>query len=226
MVKFFALVSRAPAYGLAVLAAVTVLGVVTTWLNPREIDSSLGMVLFVHMLLASSGFAPSARRGHFDPVLVRGRNRQAALAAQWCASIAPGAVAWTLVAVTGVLFDSSAGTSALAGSRVVAFWIVSAVAWSIGFLLPRGAGGALWIGLLIVLLLWHADLLARGASQDTAVAVLRTAATLVLCPFLLLGPHVPVGLPATAAALAMSGAVLFGTWRAGSRLDVYLVERS
>jgi len=226
MVKYFATISRPPAYGLAVLLAVTAIGVATTKLNPRELDSSLGMVLFVHMLLSSSGFAPAARRGHYDPMLVAGRRRTRALVAQWCTSVAPGAVAWVALALTGVLLRGPAGVSALAGSRAVAFWIVSAIAWPAGFFLPRGAGGGLWIGLLLVLLVWHADLVAPGASPDSAVAVLRSAATLVLCPFLLLGDQARLGWSSIAAAAGAAAVVLLTTWRVGARLDVFLLERS
>jgi hypothetical protein len=146
--------------------------------------------------------------------------------AQWCASVAPGAIAWLGLALTGILLRSPAGLSALAGSRAVAFWIVSAIAWPAGFLLPRGAGGGLWIGLLLVLLVWHADLVTPGASPDATVAVLRGAATLVLCPFLLLGDQVRLGAPSIAAAAGAAAVVLLTTWRIGARLDVFLLERS
>jgi hypothetical protein len=225
-VKYFAIVSRPPAYGLVVLAAVTLLGAATTWLNPREIDSSLGMVLFVHMLLASSGFVPAARRGHFDPMLARGRNRRSALIAHWCASIAPGAAAWAAIAAAGLTLGAPESLSALAGSRLVAFWIVSSVAWSVGFAMPRGAGGAIWIALLIVLLVWHADLLSRVSTPDSPAAVLRAAGTLLLCPFLLLGSRMTAGTPAMAAAVAVATTMLLGMWRAGANLDIFLVERS
>ena len=225
MVKYFAVVSRPPAYGVAVLAGVCVLGIVTTALDPRELDSSLGMILLVHMLLASSGFAPAARRGHFDPMLVRGRGRTAALAAQWCGSVLPGAVAWTIVCIAGLRAGSEAAASALYGSRLAAFWIVSSVAWSAGFLLPRGAGGGIWIGVLMVLLLRHADLLASGGIEG-ALRIVRGAATLILCPFLLLGSHAPVGVPEIIAATGVACLVLFVSWHAGAQLDVFLVERS
>jgi len=225
MVKYFAVVSRPPAYGIAVLAVVCVLGIVTTGLDPRELDSSLGMILLVHMLLASSGFAPAARLGHFDPRLVRGRGRTAALAAQWCGSVLPGAVAWSVVCLTGLRAGSEAAVSALYGSRLAAFWIVSSLAWSAGFLLPRGAGGGIWIGVLMVLLLRHADLLA-SAGVEGALRIARGAAMLTLCPFLLLGSHVPVGVPEIFAATGAASLVLLVTWRAGARLDVFLVERS
>ena len=225
MVRYFAAVSRPPAYGLAVLAAVTALGVATLLLNPRELDSSLGMLLLVQMLLTSSGFAPASRRGHFDPMLVHGRDRIGALIAQWLASVLAGAIAWLAIGTAGLWLGSPAAVSALAGRRVIAFWIVSALSWSLGFALPRGAGGGLWLVLLIVLLVWHADLLS-AASEDSAAAVLRAAAAVVLCPFLLLGHHVRIGVPALGAAAAAAGVVLLSTWRAGAGLDIFLVERS
>jgi hypothetical protein len=183
------------------------------------------MILLVHMLLASSGFAPAARRGHFDPMLVRGRRRTAALAAQWCGSVIPGAVVWSIVSLAALRAGNDAALSAFYGSRVAAFWIVSSVAWSVGFLLPRGAGGGIWIGALMVLLLRHADLLASVRSPDT-FGVVRGAATLTLCPFLLLANHVPVGASAIVAAVGLATLLLLVTWRAGARLDVFLVERS
>jgi hypothetical protein len=225
MVRYFAIVCRPPVYGITVLAAITALGLVTTYLNPRDLDSSLGMILFVHMLLASSGFAPSARRGHFDPVLTRGHARDSALAAQWSASVLPGAAAWLVVSLAGLYLGSSAAMSALIGRRLAAFWIVSSVAWCAGFLLPRGAGGALWVGLLVVLLLWHADLLAAERPIGP-LGVARGGATLVLCPFLLLGGRVPVGMPEIAGAATGAAVLLLATWRAGTRLDLFLAERS
>jgi hypothetical protein len=225
MVTYFARVSRPPGHGIAVLSALVTLNLVTTWLNPGDLDSSLGLILFVQMLLASSGFAASARRGHFDPMLARGRRRDAALAAHWAASVLPGAIAWAVVSLAGLYFGSAAASSALAGSRLAAFWIVSALAWCAGFRLPRGAGGAMWIGVLIVLLLRHADLLAAGRASGL-LHVVQGAATLALCPFLLLGTHVPFDPPQVATASASAALVLFATWRLGVRLDVYLVERS
>jgi hypothetical protein len=225
VMKYFMLVGNRPPYSLAALAAVTTFGVGTTEITPSELDSGLGMVLFVHMFLASSGFVVSARRGHYDPVLLHGINRIATLAAEWCAAIVPGALCWGMVAMTGLAAGNPAALSALAGSRLIAFFIVSALAWSVGSVMPRGSGGVLWMGLLVLLLLNHVDILVPGG-QASAAAVARTAGAVLLCPFILLGTHAPVGVPALAAAFAAAAAVLLSAWRRGSRLDVFLVERS
>ena len=226
MVKFFAVVRQSPSYGLAVLVEVTTLGILTIALNPADVDSALGMVLFVQMFLASTGFAVTARRGHFDPVLVHGSERTAVLFVQWCASIAPGVMAWAVVAGCAYAWSSPAAWSALAGSRIVALLIVSVVAWVAGFALPKGGGGALWMGLLVALLLRHPDLLPPPAAKDSAIAILQSTGALLVCPFLLLGTHVQIGTPALLASLSAAAALLLTTIRLGSRLDVYLVERS
>jgi len=226
MVRFFAIVRQCPPYGIGVLGVVTLLGVVTVELNPAELDSALGMILFVQMFLASSGVAAAARRGHFDPVLVHGCERAPALVCQWVASIAPGAIAWAVVAGCGYAWSSPAAWSALLGTRLAAFLMISAVAWVAGFMAPRGGGGALWMGLLLVLLLRHADLVTPGAPQESAIAVARTAGALLVCPFLLLGTHGQIGVPAVVAASSAAAALLFTTIRLGVRLDVFLVERS
>ena len=225
MVKFFLIVRQTPSYGLAVLGAVTVLGMLTVALNPAELDSALGMLLFVQMFLASSGFVAAARRGHFDPVLVHGSRRGAVLFVHWCASLAPGALAWLAVAGFAWAASSPAAWSALAGTRAAAFLIVSVVAWAVGFALPRGAGGALWMAVLLVLLLRHVELLAPEVPPESSVAILRTVGAVVVCPFLLLGTHAVIGLPALATSMVAVMAVLWTTIRVGTGLDVYLVER-
>ena len=225
MVRFFVVVRQSPSYGLVVLALVTVLGAVNTWLNPADLNSALGMVLFVQIFLASTGFAVTARRGHFDPVLLHGSAWPAVLLVHWCASIAPGALAWAAVGGYGYMWSSPAAISALAGTRLVAFVIVSVVSWVAGFLLPRGAGGALWMGVLVAVLVRRVDLITPAAAQDSAIDIARTAGALVVCPFLLLGTHVRVGVPALTAALAATTLLLVITIRLGSRLDAYLVER-
>jgi len=225
MVKFFAIVRPYPTYGLVVLLAVTVLGLWTTRADPRELDSALGMVLMVQMFLVSSGFAATARRGHYDPVLVARGNRATLLVVHWCASMAPGAAAWAILCACGYAWSSPAAMSAIAGERLCAFLIVSAIPWAAGFRLPRGAAGSLWMGVLIVLLLRHVSLLAP-VTADSSLAVLRAAGAVLVCPFLLIGAHTSIGLPPLSAAMLAAAVLMLATIRQGSRLDVFLVERT
>jgi hypothetical protein len=226
MVRFFIALRPFPGYGLAALVAVTGIGAVTTVWSPGELDSALGLVLFVQLFLASTGFVATARRGHFDPILCHGRNRVAALAAQWAASITPGVLGWATLVATGFFVGSSTASSAAVGARAAAFFMVSSLSWSVGFALPRSGAGVLWTAVLMWLLLRHPDLLAWAGNETTTIGSLRMAAAIVICPFLLLGSHGQIGLAPVAAASAFVCGLLLATWRVGSRLDVYLVRQS
>jgi len=225
-VRYFAVVGLHPTYALIALAMIALLGVVTVWLDAAEIDSGLGMVLFSQMFLASTGFVVRARQGHFDPLLTGRSRRTAVAAAHWLVSIAPGLAAWLTVSLAGWFVGSPAVTSAIAGSRAAGLLIVSTVAWALGFALPRGAAGMLWTSLLILLVMQRAELLAAASEGGTIAAIVRHAATLLVCPFVLLGRHPPVAPGAIAMALVVSLMVLLAVWRRSRDLDIYLVDRS
>ena len=223
--RYFLVVGLHPTYALVVLGAVVVTGVVTLAMDPRELDAGLGMVLLAQMFLASTGFAIRARQGHFDPLLTRESNRTRVAAAHWASSICPGVVAWSLLVVIGAWLRTPEAISAVAGRRAVALLIVSAVSWAAGFWLPRGAAGMLWMALLMGLVLRRAELLAVPGGPGLVLPVIHTA-TVIACPFLLLGTHPPLATGALPAALGLSLLLLWGTWRWSIALDVYLVDRS
>jgi hypothetical protein len=225
--RFFAAVRLHPPYALAILAIVAGIGIWTTSVSPAELDSGLGMVLFVQMFLASSGFLVRARRGHFDPLLVGGGDRIGAVVWHWIVSIAPGLVAWLCLAGAGHLLGSPAASSALVGGRAAALFIVSALAWTTGFALPRGAAGVVWAAVLLGLLVRGTDLLAPvSVLNDSSALALRHALTLLICPFLLIGSHVLVTPGAICAAALSASVFLLTAWRFAGRLDIYLVDRT
>ena len=225
MMRFFLVVRPYTAHGLIVLGCVLAIGGLTVWLNPSDLDSGLGLILFVQMFLSASGFRVQAGRGYFDPVLLYGRSRLRAVSAHWWSSVMPGAAAWAVLAGFGYSLGSPAAWSALAGQRLLALFLVSAIAWAVGFALPRGVGGALWLGVLMALLLRHPELLA-SPSSGSAVDTLRLAATLALCPFLLIAPRAVAGPGALWTAGCLASALLLFVWRQGCHLDVALVDRS
>jgi hypothetical protein len=224
--RYFVVVGIHPTYGLALLAAILVVGLLTIRADARELDSGLGLVLFAQMFLASSGFMGRARQGHFDPMLTRFRSRARVAAAHWVVSIAPGVIAWFTLSVAGAIAGSPAAGSAMGGSRAAALLIVSALAWVVGFALPRGAAGMLWVALLMVLVLQRAELLAAPARAGTLAAGALHAATLITCPFLLLGRHPAAAPGAFAAAVIVPLLLLAWVCRRARELDIYLVDRS
>jgi hypothetical protein len=226
--RFFMVVGLQPVHNVAVLVAVLVVGLWTIAMSPGEMDSALGMLLLVHMFMASTGFLVRARRGHFDPILTSASDRSSIAVAHWIVSIAPGLVAWALVALVAALYGSGSAWSAVVGRRACALAIVSAIAWTLGFATGRGAAGALWIAALAAALVYRTDLLgtaAAGSVASTSQAI-RHAGAVIFCPFLLLGNRPPLAAGATAASVCAAAVFLLSVWRATDTLDLYLRDRT
>ena len=225
-VRYLAGIGIHPLYAVVALAGIAVLGLVTLWLNAAELDSGLGMILFAQMFLASSGFVARARRGHLDPLLSSTRDRIPVVISHWALSVAPGVIAWGVVAGAAFMLGSPAATSALIGSRAAGLLVVSSMAWVLGFLLPRGAAGMLWMAVLLAVLLQRTELLPDPSPAPAgAGTAFRHALTLMLCPFLFVGNHPAVAPGARCAALLMSFVLLLLVWRLAGGLDIYLVDR-
>jgi hypothetical protein len=187
--RFLLVVSPPAAWMVAAFAASVLLGAVTLWLNPADVDSAFGSILLLQMFSASSGFAGPAGRGHFDPLLTGGRSRLRIAIGSLVASTLPGLVAWAVVVLIAVALGR--GGTALAFHRQVALILVSAIAWAGGLALPRMAAGGLWAFVLLT------AALSRGAIGDYLAVVqsppaglqasLASAAAFGVCPYLLLG---------------------------------------
>lgn len=225
-VRYFTVLGLHPTYTLVVLSAIAALGVVTVWLDAAELDSGLGMILFAQMFVASTGFLVRARQGHFDPLLTGSAGRAAVAAAHGVVSMAPGVVAWLVVASAGWFAGSPGAVSAVAGGRAAGLFVVSAVAWAVGFGLPRGAAGMLWMALLIVLVTQRTELLAAAAREPSIAATLRDAAVVTVCPFLVLGNAQRLAAGAVPAALVLPALMLVAVLRRCRTLDLYLVDQS
>lgn len=224
--RFFVTVGLHPPSALLVLAAIVGIGMWTTSMSPGELDSGLGMLLFVQMFLASSGFLVRARRGHFDPLLAGAADRTGPVVWHWIVSVAPGVAGWICLAGAGCFQGSPTAVSALIGARAAALFIVSALAWAAGFALTRGAAGVVWLAALLALLIGRVDLLPATALAATNGTALRHAATVLVCPFLLIGNHPAVAPGAICAAALSAAALLIIVWRLSGGLDIYLVDRA
>ena len=223
--RFFA-ISRLHAKHSAILLATCVaFGIWTMWYDPGELDASLGLVLVIQLFLVSTGFTARAFSGHFDMLMVAGGSRRRTAAAHWIVSVAPGVFAWLTLALAGLVLGSHAAVSALGGQRVVALVVVSSIAWVVGYRLPRGAAGVLWLTVLVAILLQH-NLRALSMSLDQGQHgwIWETAMVLV-CPFVLIGdkPFVPA-IPLMSA-VAVSTAGLLIAVGATENLNVVLKER-
>jgi hypothetical protein len=219
-----------PAHTVAALVAIAAFGLWMIVISPGELDSALGLLLVAQMFLASTGLLVRARRGHFDQVLTSGADRRVILVSHWIASIAHGAVAWVLVSgAAWALGNTTTAVSALAGRRLVALFVVSAIAWAAGIGFGRGGVGALWTMGLVAALLYHGDLLGPPPGPQlivSTVAVMRHALALLGCPFLLLGSKSPLVSGSIPAAACAAWLALLLVWRSSDKFDLYLRERA
>ena len=206
--RFFLAMHLHAGYALAVYVVVCTLGLLMIAAGPTTgVDDAMGMLLFVQMFLASSGFIERARRGHFDALLTTIPNRGGVIAAHWIVSSLPGALAW--IAFVAMAVGRGSPLPIASGG---ALFIVSAIAWTAGFSLARGTAGFLWTAALFALLLRNP----RLVSDASALSV-------VFCPFLLLRPAPNPVSGAIAIVIGLTGVV--ATCRFASRLDLYLLER-
>ena len=219
-IRFFVALALQPIYALVLLTAIVMAALWTISQDSRELDSAFGMVLLAQMFLASTGFVPRARRGHFDPILADGRSKAGVAAAHWLISVLPGLLAWLLVTAAGSWWNNSVVMSALAGRRAAAWLIVSALAWSAGFLLPRGAAGVLWVACLVALLIRGGDV--SGWSPG-GLGLPGGIIAAMMCPFVLMGGR-PPGTWASAIAAGIAVTVLLCVWSITDELDIYLVD--
>lgn len=227
--RYFIVVGLHPGHNLAVLAGVTAVGLWTVAMSPGELDSAMGMLLFAQMFLASTGFLTRARRGHFDPILTSASGRVSIAVSHWCASVLPGVTACALIAIAHWFYGGGGLASAAAGRRTLALLIVSAIAWAAGFALARGAAGALWTAALVAVLLHRTDLLGPSSlilAAASPLLVLRHAAAVVGCPFLLLGTQAPLAPGSIPAAGFLAALGLFAVWRSVERADFSLREQA
>ena len=211
--RYFLTVRLHAPYALTILIVVFVTGLYLVMANPfNGLDDGLGMLLFVQMFLASTGFSERARRGHFDALLTFSRSRTRTLIAHWVVSILPGAAAWLLLCVTA-LAGGSVGTRGL-GPRWAAFFIVSAMAWVAGFAMARGTAGFLWTAALFATVMHRTDIV-------TSIS----PASILFCPFALIRSGPIDARPVVTAVLLAFVALLFA-WRHAAHVDVCLVEQS
>lgn len=214
-VRWFLAVSSSPMWMRFAFAAAFLIGAATLWLNPGEVDSAFGSILLLQMFSASGGYAASAARGHFDPLLVSGRSRPGIAISHLFAASLPGLVAWlAIAALAAALGRAHIGFSV---HRQLAVLLVSAGTWAMGLALPRLAAGALWsMGLLTMALShWAGGYLVVVQSAPHGVRQhLSAAAAFAACPFLLLGDFAASG---NVVVLALDAGVVLALACAGAR---------
>ena len=210
ILRFLRAAAPMPSWLVLLTAAVGLYAALTVTLNPRESDEGLALLLLWQMLCASTGFVRQASAGHFDLALVKWP-RAAVSLTHALHSVWPVIALWLVIAAIEAVRTDRAPL-ALEHGRVAALLFVSATAWAIALPAARLVTGSLWLALIVA-----AATTRVGAEQYAAMlsrpdasisqALYAIGLTLV-CPFLLLGNHIPPRAATSAALITATAAVM------------------
>ena len=165
-VRFFGVVPTQPALIVWTFLVVVAIGGIAIARVPSRSTDLMRSVLLLQLFAASSGFEVPARRGHYDLLLTSGHRRIWVALVHWGTSIAPGVLAWLVLAAVEASARGSADTNLLASGTCAAMGLVSTMPWAITVRLPRFSGG---IGWLLVLTL-STGLLSSGTMPGSSGA--------------------------------------------------------
>ena len=143
--RFFRVVPTQPALIVWTFMVVVAIGITTISREPSRSADMMVPVLLLQLFAASSGFEVPARRGHYDLLLTSGHRRVWIGLVHWATSIAPGALAWLVLAAVEAAASRGAAMRLLASGTCAAMVLVSTMGWAITVRLPRFSGGIGWL---------------------------------------------------------------------------------
>src|SRR5687767_5084899 len=143
--RFFRVVPTQPMLIVWTFMVVMAVGSMALVYEPSRSGDLMRPVLLLQLFAASSGFEVPARRGHYDLLLTSGHRRIWVALVHWTTSIAPGVLAWLVLAAVEVAARRGADTKLLASGTCAAMGLVSTMPWAITVRLPRFSGGIGWL---------------------------------------------------------------------------------
>ena len=184
-------IARPPLWLLLALGAIVVLVVLNANRGLGDPDGLLVLLLVIQSFSGSTGFSRAALRGHYDPMLLRGRSRVQLAVAHWAAANLPGIGTW-LVAICVLRFCGGTSTGfSLRGW--LALFLASTVPWALTIPWLPFTGGLLCTLTLVSLGVakWGTDLLRMvlPGPVTSAFEQWQCAVLLAICPFLFLSPR-------------------------------------
>jgi hypothetical protein len=214
--RFFRVVPTQPMLIVWTFMVVIAVGSMAIVREPSRSGDLMRPVLLLQLFAASSGFEVPARRGHYDLLLTSGHRRIWVALVHWATSIAPGVLAWMLLAAVEITARRGADTNLLASGTCVAMGLVSTMPWAITVRLPRFSGG---IGWLLVLTLSTSVLspgrMTGGSGPSDVGESIWSAWEFLVDPAVFVGRELSTGdglIAAPALALALAAMVAACRW--------------
>lgn len=193
--RFFRIVSPLPPLMRPTFVVLVLVAAPIVVMDVERTRDVLAPILTLQLFAAASGFAGHARRGYYDLLLTSGGRRLSIALTHWVFSIAPGVVAWMVVALVEAALRRGYPDHALAGGTLAAMAIVSMLGWAFTVGLPRFSGAIGWVVVLVAAAsLWPDGAIgfafsggAGRAAEIGTVASAWQAAAVLVNPALLLG---------------------------------------
>ena len=214
--RFFRVVPTQPGLIVWTFLVVVAIAAIAIARVPSRSADLMRPVLLLQLFAASSGFEVPARRGHYDLLLTSGHRRIWVALVHWAISIAPGVLAWLVLAVVEVTARHGADTNLLASGTCAAMGLVSTMPWAITVRLPRFSGGIGW------LLVWtlSTSVLSSGRMPGSSGAnevgeSIWSAWEFLVYPAVFVGRELSIGdglIAAPALVLALAGMVAACRW--------------
>jgi len=172
------------------IAAVAVLAFAAhlEWSGASGADDALGMVLFLQLFAASTGYRDRLHRGHFDPVLTGRTAKWRIAGAHWLASTALGFATWAAVGVLELAVRAT-WPAAFRPAAMAVLVYASTVAWSASVAIGRYGGAVLWLLLLFAMSATQRLQALRvmfNPDPAGAIEIVRTMKAVIVFPVLLM----------------------------------------
>lgn len=148
--RYFRVVRVVPAIFTVGFAVAVILAGVQLTGDPSSAVFALNPVLKLHLFASSSGFQLPARRGYYDLLLTSSTARWQVVVAHWIASVMPGVVSWTCVAVLELGASRGAHATAVAAGTCMAFVAWSWIAWAVAAFSSRTIATIAWLVIMSI----------------------------------------------------------------------------
>jgi hypothetical protein len=143
--RFFRVVPTQPSLIVWTFVFVVAVGVAAIVRDSARSVGGMVPILLLQLFAASSGFEVPARRGHYDLLLTSGHSRMWMAIVHWTTSVAPGVIAWLVLAAAELFSSRGADMRLLTMGTAAAMCLVSTLPWAITVRLPRYSGGIGWL---------------------------------------------------------------------------------
>ena len=221
--RFFRIVPTQPTLIVWTFMVVVGIGIMAIVREPSRGTEMMVPVLLLQLFAASSGFEVPARRGHYDLLLTSGNRRVSIGLVHWATSIAPGVVAWLMLAAVEAAASRGADRRLLAWGTCAAMALVSTMAWAITVRLPRFSGGIGWLLVLTLSTSVLSPVNVPGRSASDLGEWIWPAWEFLVYPVVFVGRELDVGeglIAAPALMLALAAMLAACRWISGASVPL------